>query len=230
MSVGAYLYFWSSPGISLRGEPAKLPTVDASGAPLEKCLRCQGTGLIKCKVLKCKNGQVDCPGKCMKLSVGIWEHMNVPGHDPNELWQKYTGSKGWHAWTSDHVGEVIEIRNGTPENIGKCPTCGGTATVLCKTCKGTGTMVCPACHGNKVIRARAVSSATPQVKPSPHQTRPGISLIPIKHRIIRLQDGRTFIGQIVVSDPKVSWIKTSDGETVEVPTKSIIREAATDKE
>jgi hypothetical protein len=42
----------------------------------------------------------------MKLSVGRWEHMDVPGHDPKELWQKYTGSKGWHAWTSDHVGEV----------------------------------------------------------------------------------------------------------------------------
>ena len=27
--------------------------------------------------------------------------MNVPGHDPKELWQKHNGPKGWHAWTSD---------------------------------------------------------------------------------------------------------------------------------
>jgi hypothetical protein len=79
--------------------------------------------------------------------------MNVPGHDPKELWQKHNGPKGWHAWTSDHVGEVIEIRNGLPENIGKRPTCGGKVTVLCKVCQGTGTMVCPACRGNKVVRA-----------------------------------------------------------------------------
>jgi hypothetical protein len=46
--------------------------------------------------------------------------MNVPGHDPNELWQKFSGSRGTGAWTTVHVGEVIEIRKGIPENIGKC--------------------------------------------------------------------------------------------------------------
>ena len=231
MALGAYWHFWRGPaGISAIGEPAKLPTVDASGAPLKKCLKCGGTGLIRCTVSKCKDGQVDCPGKCMKLSVGIWEHMNVPGHDPKELWQKYTGSKGWHAWTSDHVGEVIEIRNGTPENIGKCPTCGGKATVLCKVCKGTGTIICPACRGNKVVAARIVSSSTPQIMPSRQQTAPRIPPTPIKHKIIRLLDGRTLTGKLLVSDPKVSWIRTSDGKTFEVPTKSIIRDAATDIE
>lgn len=231
MALGAYWYFGhSSVGILANSEPDKLPTVDASGAPLVKCLRCEGTGAVVCKASRCKNGQVDCPGKCMKLSVGRWEHMDVPGHDPKELWQKYTGSKGWHAWTSDHVGEVIEIRNGTPENIGQCPTCGGKATVLCKVCKGTGTLVCPACRGNKVVRARVVSSATPQITPSRLQTPPGSPPNSIKQKIIRLLDGRTLIGQIIVSDPKVSWIKTSDGKTVEVPTKSIIRDTPTEKE
>ena len=156
--------------------------------------------------------------------------MNVPGHDPKELWQKHTGSKGWHAWTSDHVGEVIEIRNGMPENIGKCPLCGGEATVLCKACQGTGTIVCPTCHGNKVVPMRVVSVATPQTAKPRQQTSLAIQPSPVKPRLIRLRDGRTFIGQIIISDPKVSWIKTSDGKTVEVPTKSIIRDGATDKE
>ena len=164
----------------------------------------------------------------MKLSVGIWEHMAVPGHDPKELWQKHTGPKGWHAWTSAHVGEVIEIQNGTPVNIGKCPTCGGKATVSCKICKGTGTMVCPACRGNKVVRARAISAATPQVKPSLQQTRPKTPPTPKTEKIIRLRDGTTLIGRIIASDPKVSWIKTSDGKTVEVPTKNIVRQTPMD--
>jgi hypothetical protein len=136
----------------------------------------------------------------MKLSLGIWEHMNVPGHDPKELLQKYTGSKGWHAWTSD---QVIEIRNGTPENIGRCPTCGGKATVLCKVCKGTGTIICPACRGNKVVAARIVSSAPPQITPSRQQTAPRIPPTAIN----RLLDGRTLTGQITLSDPEVSWIR-----------------------
>jgi hypothetical protein len=77
---------------------------------------------------------------------------------------------------------------------------------------------------------RTVSSATPQITPSRQQTRPKIPPTPIKQKMIRLRDGRTFIGQIIVSDPKVSWIKTSDGKTVEVPTKSIIRDTPTDEE
>ena len=226
MALGAYWYFGhSSVGILANSEPDKLPTVDASGAPLVKCLRCEGTGAVVCKASRCKNGQVDCPGKCMKLSVGRWEHMDVPGHDPKELWQKYTGSKGWHAWTSDHVGEVIEIRNGTPENIGQCPTCGGKATVACKGCKGTGTMICPVCRGNKVcprtarFRCNAENHALAGCNHLPE--RPPV---PVKPTIIRLADGRTLIGHIIVSDAEVSWIKTSDGKTFEVPTKSIIRD------
>jgi hypothetical protein len=160
----------------------------------------------------------------MKLSVGRWEHMEVAGHDPKELWQKHTGSKGWNAWTSAHVGEVIEIRNGMPENMGKCPTCGGKTTVFCKDCNGARTVVCPACRGNKVVRARSVSPSTPQITPSRQQTPPKIPPTPLKQRIIRLRDGRTLIGRIIASDPKVSWIKTSDGKTVEVPTESIIHD------
>jgi len=230
LALGAYWYLWRSPaGISSNSEPAKLPTVDASGRPLQKCLKCQGTGLIRCTVSKCKDGQVDCPGKCLKPSIGIWEHMNVPGHDPKELWQKFTGSQGWRAWTTAHVGEVIEIRNGRPENIGKCPTCGGKAKVSCKVCKGTGTITCPVCHGNKVVPVRVVSSAMPQITATRQPTHSGNQPAPVKPKIIRLMDGRTITGQITVSDPEVSWIRTSDGKTFEVPTKSIIRDSAAEK-
>jgi hypothetical protein len=54
--------------------------------------------------------------------------MNVPGHYPNELWQKARGSRGTGAWTTAHVGEVIEIREGMPENTGKCVSPGRTSS------------------------------------------------------------------------------------------------------
>jgi hypothetical protein len=224
---GGYWYFWRSPAdISSGGEPEpdRLPAVDASGRPLDKCSRCNGTGLTKCTVSRCKEGQVDCPGKCLKLSVGIWEYMSVPGHDPKELWQKVSGSKGWHAWSTAHVGEVIAIRNGRPENIGKCPTCGGKAKVACKVCKGAATITCSACHGNKVVLAR--SPAVSQVIAAPQPTPSRNYETHVRLETIRLRGGRTITGRVTISDPEVSWIRTNDGKIIEVPTKRIIRRSS----
>jgi hypothetical protein len=204
-------------------------TGQASQTPTETCSRCDGNGFVKCSA--CENGEVDCPGKCLKLSKGKWEHMDVPGHDPNELWQKFRGSRGTGAWTTAHVGEVIEVRNGMPENIGKCPICGGRTKVSCKVCQGTGRITCPVCRGNKVVASRAVvsarvaPSALPRVTATPQQTRQSAP-IPIKSKLIRLVDGRSLVGRITVSDPEVSWIRTDDGKTIEVSTKSILPDGA----
>jgi hypothetical protein len=137
-------------GLAWSSEP--VDTIKGAQAPTEKCSRCEGNGFLKCG--QCKDGQFDCSGKCLKLSSGKWKHMDVPGHDPSELWQKFTGSRGTGAWTSAHVGEVIEIRKGMPENIGKCPMCEGKTRVSCKVCQGTGTIMCPVCRGNKVVSIR----------------------------------------------------------------------------
>jgi hypothetical protein len=59
-------------------------------------------------------------------------------------------------------------------------------------------------------------------------TRPRTPPTPQTEKIIRLRDGTTLIGQIIASDAKVSWIKTSDGKTVEVPTKNIMRQTSMD--
>ncbi|MBC8094744.1 MAG: hypothetical protein H7Y43_02920, partial [Akkermansiaceae bacterium] len=82
-------------------------TITNSPAPavVEKtqtCFKCDGLGKAACPEPKCKKGQVICPGKCMKLSVGVWERMEVPGHAPTELWQKFRygpNGKGSVAWT-----------------------------------------------------------------------------------------------------------------------------------
>ena len=130
--------------------------------------------------------------------------MDVPGHDPSELWQKFAGSRGTGAWTSAHVGEIIEIRKGMPENIGKCPMCEGTTRVSCKVAKALA-MMCPVCRGNKVVPIRAVvpvrvaPSAAPRPTATPQQIRQSVPS-PTKSKPIRLVDGRTIVGRITVSD------------------------------
>ena len=70
----------------------------------------------------CVAGQAECPGPCLRLSRGKWEHMEVAGHPPTDLWQKFPDGPGqWTAWTQAHVGEVIVVQNGKAANIGKCP-------------------------------------------------------------------------------------------------------------
>lgn len=210
---------WSSEPVGV-GQEAQAPT--------EKCSRCEGNGFLKCA--QCKDGQVDCSGKCLKLSSGKWEHVDVPRHDPGELWQKFAGSRGTGAWTSAHVGEIIEIRKGMPENIGKCPMCEGTTRVSCKVCQSTGTIMCPVCRANKVVPIRAVvpvrvaPSAAPRPTATPQQIRQRVPSS-TKSKPIRLVDGRTIVGRITVSDLEMSWIRTDEGKTLEVPTKNILHDS-----
>jgi hypothetical protein len=181
----------------------------ATGKPLVKCYRCQGAGSIKCTARGCKDGWVDCPGPCLKLSVGRWEHLDVPGHDPKELWQKFTYSDGWHAWTTGHIGEVIEMRGGKPTNVGKCPVCKGKGKVPCKVCKGTGQVVCDVCGGKKLIPVSLVT--TPPIKTN--------------NGAIKLKDGTTVFGKIVIIDSDTVWIRKTDGHTIQIPQSNLLEPA-----
>src|SRR3954454_2891970 len=84
------------------GEPATAVAVDKT----KGCFNCEGTGLAKCPVTTCKDGQMDCPGPCMKLSKGVWLHMKVEGHPDTDVWQKFRRPGGSTGWNQHHVGEV----------------------------------------------------------------------------------------------------------------------------
>lgn len=125
------------------------------------CATCSGTGGLKCRW--CKEGQVDCPGPCLKLSRGKWQHMDVAGHDPKELWQKFDYGRGaYKAWSQGHVGEVVVMQNGEPVNTGPCETCNGTTHVPCKNCRGTGKAPCPACRGTGWVPRSPLDTAPAQ--------------------------------------------------------------------
>src|SRR3954469_21288641 len=117
--------------------------------PTKPCFQCSGSGKTRCPVATCKNGEADCPGPCLKLSKGSWIHLDVAGHGPTELWQKFYKADGrnYAAWNQNHIGEVIQIQNGEPVNIGKCTVCGGTTRTKCAVCKGSGEVTCSLCDG-----------------------------------------------------------------------------------
>ena len=172
------------------------------------CFRCNGLGKTKCPVTSCKNGQMDCPGPCLKLSRGSWIHKNVPGHDPKELWQEFKGKDETRYWNQNHVGEVIQMQNGEAQNIGKCTICGGTTKVKCPTCKGIGEAVCNICDGKKAVPVSWSEFDNPKMKDRPTD--------------IRLKDGRVIRGKIFMAVGGTTTIKTKDGEKVEVKTTDIL--------
>ena len=99
------------------------------------CFQCGGSDKTVCLTPGCKDGFVDCPGPCLKLSKGAWEHMHVDGHPDTDVWQRFHQVDGTSQfWNQKHVGEVIEMRAGVAINIGKCTVCGGKAKVKCTAC------------------------------------------------------------------------------------------------
>ncbi len=182
--------------------PAGARQVGTSVESTKPCFKCNGTGQIKCPV--CKNGQMDCPGSCLKLSREIWQHMTVAGHPPTDLWQEFYSSNGrpYGAWNQSHVGDVIEMQNGTPVNIGKCKICGGTGHVLCTKCQGTGIIVCDICDGKKVVPVSWTAFKNPKLKNPPSE--------------FKLKDGRIIVGKITMSSQSSLWIRIETGETIKV--------------
>lgn len=95
------------------GKNAPLISLKQKGIGNAKALRAARTGI--------------CPGNCLKLTTPGWQ--TIAGRDPNVRWMKFRESDGWSAWSTNHVGEVIEFANGRAVNKGKCPICGGTGRV-----------------------------------------------------------------------------------------------------
>ena len=193
-------------------------------AALVVCPRCKGAGSAICRAPGCVNGKVECPGPCLKLSVGKWEHLNVAGHDPKELWQKFQGKGEWNAWTTAHIGEVIVIRDGKPVNIGTCSICQGHGKVDCKACEGTGKLVCTLCMGSKQLTdAKAREYAANSQNQESALSINGEPIGPSKPSgQIKLKDGRSIDGKVIAVDEEVAWIKTSEGKTIQVKASDLL--------
>jgi hypothetical protein len=72
-----------------------------------------------------------CPGSCLKPSDPRWQVIPSLGAGK---WCKFTmsdghGGTGWHAFSEGHMGDMIQMVDGKPTDMGPCPVCGGRGTV-----------------------------------------------------------------------------------------------------
>jgi hypothetical protein len=181
------------------------------GKDTQPCFGCNARGSTVC-FGGCKSGELECPGPCLKLTRGKWEKLQVAGHDPNELWQKFPDGKGWTAWTSGHVGEVIVVQNGKAVNTGKCQRCGGAAKVKCTVCGGKGERICDFCEGKKVVPLSWTPTNNPALFRQPD--------------LIRLKDGRVLLGRVAMKSGANYTIRTRDGKMVDVKAADILPKVA----
>ena len=195
----------SAPGAAAIAGPGKDEKV---------CFGCSGLATVPCRARGCVAGKVECPGPCLRLNRGTWIHMNVAGHDPSELWQKFPqAGGGYQAWNHHHVGDVVVIQKGMPVNTGPCKLCGGTTRVDCTTCKGQGKQTCEICGGKKFIPVAWTSSDNPWLNSQPD--------------LIRLKDGRMLLGKVAVSSGDDRGIKTRDGKIIHVNVSDILPKSET---
>jgi hypothetical protein len=191
--------------------------VEAGPGPGEKvCFACKGEGTVACRVPGCVEGKADCPGACMKLSRGTWVHLNVAGHDPNELWQKFPdqdGRGGYQAWNQNHAGEIITYQNGKAVSLGPCKVCAGTTKVTCSACKGTGKQTCPICDGKKFIPTAWTPTNNPWFDNQPD--------------VIRFMDGRVLLGRVAATVGDDLTIVTRDKKILHVKAMDILPRTGT---
>ena len=205
-----------SPGSAITNASATLAEAAGPGPGEKDCFACKGEGIVACRAPGCVNGQVDCPGPCLKLSRGVWVHKNVAGHDPSELWQEFPdadGRGGGWSWNQNHVGEVIQYQNGKPVNIGKCKLCNGTGKVTCSACKGTGKQTCPICNGKKYIPIAWTPTDNPYFNSQPD--------------VIRLADGRVLLGRVAATIGDDLTIVTRDKKILHVKAADVLPKTAT---
>lgn len=192
--------------------PAEVSTqpVATDGPPAGEriCFACKGSGTVKCTAPGCVDGQVDCPGPCLKLDRGVWVHLDVAGHPASDLWQKfYLNDGSYQAYNQNHVGHVIAMENGQAVDTGPCRICGGTGKVPCNVCKGTGQVVCPICEGKKYIPDSWTPTDNPWLNRQPD--------------LIRLADGRILFGKVMSTVGGDVAIKTRDGRWLHVDTTNM---------
>jgi hypothetical protein len=106
------------------------------------CPTCKGAVQLACTTPKCDHGIIPCTNpKCLKLTDGGW-YKKPDG----TRWKKFNGPNGSSVeWSEHHVGQVVDKVNGSWQNLGTCPVCGGFAKITDMVCRGTSEMPCPTC-------------------------------------------------------------------------------------
>lgn len=219
--TGAYLYF--IPGASVSDFTSWIPRpprIDpATGKPLVECTKCDGTGQMKCPARKCSGGQTECDGPCIRLTKGRWIKNEKWGKGPDELWIVFDESRN-KAYTKAHIGEVAEMRNGELVNLGPCKICNRTSLMPCKVCLGTALVMCVVCEGRKEVPDMR-AGGTPAPKGAFVAAAPSPSAAPLPMEEIKLKNGKSITGRIVIKDETTVVIRLPDGKSRQLPRREL---------
>lgn len=192
--------------------PTAVPEPAATAPAGEKnCFACAGTGTAVCT--NCIKGKVDCTGTCLRLNRGVWVHLEVAGHPPTDLWQKFKiGNGEYSAYNQNHVGHVIEVQGDKAVDIGPCPVCHGETKTPCKICAGTGRQKCLVCGGEKFVPEAWSATDNPWFNAQPD--------------LLRLKDGRKLLGKVVSRIDNDLTIRTREGKSLNLKFSDLVLQAA----
>jgi hypothetical protein len=175
------------------------------------CFGCDGRGNVACGEPGCKAGWKDCPGPCVTRKEGTWVRDPKPGMPAGSMAfiLKLPGSR--NSWTVSeyHAGEIWKLENGKLVSAGFCPTCGGSRTIQCTACQAGGVRQCPVCEGKTVLPTSWKPTDNPWFNRQPD--------------VVRLKDGRVFLGRDAGGDDVIVMFRTHAGETLSVPRAEVVQ-------
>ena len=90
----------------------------------------------------------------------------------------------------------------------KCKECGGSGKIDCPVCKGRGKPICEICNGKRFVPAAWTATDNPWLNRQPD--------------LIRLKDGRIFLGKVAVSSGEHRTIVTRDRKAIHVEASDIV--------
>ncbi|MBN8246566.1 MAG: hypothetical protein J0L84_03890 [Verrucomicrobia bacterium] len=187
----------SAPAIS---EPvAGKPRAPKDGEQV--CFVCEAKGEVPCSAPRCNAGYRPCPGPCFKRHEGTWAP--YPGQPGVMARAVRTPDRKTYYISEGHAGEVWVFEGGALVSKGLCPTCKGHRAVACKSCKSSGKQECPVCRGEGAIPAAWTPEDNPWFNRQPD--------------LVRLKDGRVFLGAESGGDELLVMWKTRAGEIITVP-------------
>lgn len=176
---------------------------------MQVCFDCAGAGELVCNALGCKDGWGACPGHCVRLSEGKWEHMHVEGYSDEDVWLILTNEDATRVAVNQvKVGNLMELQNGKWVDTGKCKVCGGTTKVKCSACRGSGRLLCTVCEGYKFVPAQWTVFNHPKQKNPP--------------KTIQLKNGSTIFGKLEGQVGSTIYVRTEDGKQVSLKAANVV--------
>lgn len=181
--------------------PARQPT-----AAEQWCFHCASKGRLTCGAKDCEAGYVPCPGPCVRPGKGTW--VPNPGR-PGELGYKLAlGNRRAAIVTMAHIGEVWVAKNGEAVSLGACPTCNRRMRIPCRDCTGTGHLTCEVCRGERIVPAAWKPTDNPWFN--------------AQRDVVRLRDGRVFLGKESGGDDETVLFKTRTGEVIKAAKADVL--------